>query len=675
MLEQLGRYRITGRLGAGGMGVVYLAEDTVLGRRVALKTVRLLEGADPNSKQDLTERFLREARIVAQMEHPGIVAVFDFGHEGETAYLVLEYVAGSNLANRMEQPPKLDRAGCTRVLIEAASALDYAHKRGVVHRDVKPANLLLTEDGRVKVADFGIAKLSGSTTMTATGMLMGTVEYMSPEQIRGETVDGRSDQYSLAVVAYQLVTGKRPFQADSTITLAHMIVYEEPTPASAANQSAPVTLSVDRVLARALHKQPAARYATCSDFVRDLELAWLGTASPIVSPSAPTVSAASIETAPMEMPAARAVPPGPTATIPQAVPAPPAQAPTPPPPPLPVAAAPVVVPVGAPVAAVGGSRQWIWVAVGVFVVVAVAAVVGALKFAPIILKSMVPATESAASSTAGDTSQKAASQTVPAVTPQPTAPAQTAPAQTLPPRTPPSSLPVRRQATADEQKAERDEAGAASHKSAGAQVPVPVLEKKAAAGDIRTMVQTGDVLAAGRGGTPDYAKARQWYEKAAAKGDAGAMTRIGDLHLKGLGVPRDYVLARSWYEQAAAKDFREAMDRLGELYYQGLGVPRDYGAAKQWYEKAAQRGFPLSFIHLARLYRYGNGVAQDCDVARDWYEEAAAANDNTAMLMLGDLYSKGCVGFHDDREKAREWYTKAAQAGNELASEKLDTLK
>ena len=280
MLEQLGRYRITGRLGAGGMGVVYLAEDTVLGRRVALKTVRLLEGADPNSKQDLTERFLREARIVAQMDHPGIVAVFDFGHEGETAYLVLEFVAGSNLANRMEQPPKLDRATGARVLLDAASALDYAHKRGVVHRDVKPANLLLTEDGRVKVADFGIAKLSGSTTMTATGMLMGTVEYMSPEQIRGETVDGRSDQYSLAVVAYQLVTGKRPFQADSTITLAHMIVYEQPTPASAANQSAPVTLNVDRVLARALHKQPAARYATCSDFVRDLELAWVGTASP-----------------------------------------------------------------------------------------------------------------------------------------------------------------------------------------------------------------------------------------------------------------------------------------------------------------------------------------------------------------------------------------------------------
>lgn len=665
MLEQLGRYKITGRLGAGGMGVVYLAEDTVLGRRVALKTVRLLEGADPNSKHDLTERFLREARIVAQMEHPGIVGVYDFGHEGETAYLVLEFVAGSNLANRMEQPPKLDRASCARVLLEAASALDYAHRRGVVHRDVKPANLLLTEDGRVKVADFGIAKLSGSTTMTATGMLMGTVEYMSPEQIRGETVDGRSDQYSLAVLAYQLVTGKRPFQADSTITLAHMIVYEQPTPASAANQSAPVTLNVDRVLARALHKQPSARYATCSDFAHELELAWLGTASPIVSPNAPTISAASIETAPMEMPAARAVPPGPTATISQPVP-PPAQAPTSPPPPLPAAAAPVA----APVPASGGSKKWIWVAVGVFLVVAVVAVVGAIKFAPLILRSVVPATESAASSQPADTSQKTALQTVPAVT-RP----QTAPAQTAPPKTPPSSLPVQRKATAEEQRAERDEAGTASAKATGMQVPVPALEKKAAAGDIRTMVLTGDALAAGHGGTQDYAKARQWYEKAAAKGDAGAMTRIGDLHLKGLGVPRDYVLARSWYEQAAAKDFREAMDRLGELYYQGMGVPKDYAAARQWYEKAAQRGFPLAFLHLARLYRYGNGVAQDCDVARNWYEEAAEVKNNSAMLMLGDLYSEGCVGFHDDREKAREWYTKAADAGNDAAREKLHTLK
>src|SRR5579863_151094 len=173
MLQQLGRYRITGKLGAGGMGVVYLAEDSVLGRRVALKTIRLLEGTDPSTHQDLAERFLREARIVAQMDHPGIVSIYDFGTEGETAYFVLEYVAGSNLANRLEQSPKLDRAVCTRALSEAASALDYAHKRGVVHRDVKPANLLLTEDGRVKVADFGIAKLSGSTTMTATGMLMG----------------------------------------------------------------------------------------------------------------------------------------------------------------------------------------------------------------------------------------------------------------------------------------------------------------------------------------------------------------------------------------------------------------------------------------------------------------------------------------------------------------------
>jgi serine/threonine protein kinase len=660
MLQQLGRYRITGKLGAGGMGVVYLAEDTVLGRRVALKTVRLLEGADPNSLNDLAERFLREARIVAQMDHPGIVGVYDFGYEGETAYLVLEYVAGSNLANRLEQPPRLDRAACARVLREAGSALDYAHKRGVVHRDVKPANLLLTDDGRVKVADFGIAKLSGSTTMTAAGMLMGTVEYMSPEQIRGETVDGRSDQYSLAVVAYQLVTGQRPFQADSTITLAHMIVYEQPTPASAANQVPPVTLNVDRVLARALDKRPTARYATCSDFVQELQVAWVGAAPPVANTGAPTMSAASVETTPMEMPAAKAVPPNPTATPPQPLAAPA-------PPPLPVVAVPAAV--------TAGSKKWIWVAAAVFLVVAGVAVVAAVKFAPIILRSMVPSSNSEASSQPAGTPQKTAPQTSPPATPQQTAPAQTASPQVLPPRTPPSSLPGRLQASPEEQKAERDEAASASAKSAGAQLPASALEKKAAAGDIRTMVQTGDAFAAGRGGAQDYARARQWYEKAAAKGDGGAMARIGDLYLKGLGVPRDYVIARSWYQQGAAKDFREAMDRLGELYYQGMGVPKDYATARQWYEKSAQRGFPLAFIHLARLYRYGNGVAQDCDVARNWYEEAAGANNNSAMLMLGDLYSEGCIGFRDDREKAREWYTKAAEAGNEAAREKLHVLK
>jgi len=666
MLEQLGRYRITGKLGAGGMGVVYLAEDTVLGRRVALKTVRLLEGADPNSKHDLTERFLREARIVAQMEHPGIVAVFDFGHEGETAYLVLEYVAGSNLANRMEQPPKLDRASGARMLREAASALDYAHKRGVVHRDVKPANLLLTEDGRVKVADFGIAKLSGSTTMTATGMLMGTVEYMSPEQIRGETVDGRSDQYSLAVVAYQLVTGKRPFQADSTITLAHMIVYEQPTPASAANQIPPVTLNVDRVLARALDKRPTARYATCSDFIQELELAWIGVAPPVANTGAPTLTSSSVETAPMEMPPpARGTPPNPAPSVaPNPAPSVPALAQVPPPLPVPVPSAPV------------RSTKWIWVAAAVFLVVVGVGGAVAIKFGPSLLKSMLPASnENVASSQPAVNPPQTTPQTSPPSAAQQPIQSGAAAPQPLAPATPPSSLPARRSASPAEQKAERDEASSATAKSAGSQLPASALEKKAAAGDIRTMVQTGDAFAAGRGGNPDYAKARQWYEKAAAKGDAGAMARIGDLHLKGLGMPRDYVLARSWYEQAAAKDFREAMDRLGELYYQGMGVPKDYGAAKQWYEKAAQRGFPLAFLHLARLYRYGQGVSQDCDVARNWYEEAADQNNNTAMLMLGDLYSEGCVGFHDDREKAREWYTKAAQAGNELANDKLQKLK
>src|SRR5579871_4887360 len=612
MLEQLGRYRITGRLGAGGMGVVYLAEDTVLGRRVALKTVRLLENADPNSKQDLTDRFLREARIVAQMDHPGIVSVYDFGHEGETAYLVLEFVAGSNLANRLEQNPRLDRAGCVKALREAASALDYAHNRGVVHRDVKPANLLLTDDGRVKVADFGIAKLSGSTTMTATGMLMGTVEYMSPEQIRGETVDGRSDQYSLAVVAYQLVTGKRPFQAESTITLAHMIVYEQPSPASEANQIPPVSLNVDRVLARALHKQPASRYATCSEFVQELEAAWVGASSPAMSVPGPRPRQTSIETAPLEV--QRPATPQPAAAAPAAA----VQVP----PPIPTATSP------------GSSRNWVWIGIGIFVVAALACGWAAWNFAPKILAlaGMGPAASSspAASGSSSSTGDSAIPPTqthppsAPAVTPpqtNPTAatlpPTATATNTTaVPPRTPASGLPARRRASADEQNAEREEAASASA-AKGAQTPVASLEKKAASGDIRTMVQTGDSFAAGRGGVQDFGRAKQWYEKAAAKGDAGAMARIGDLYLKGNGVPRDYAIARTWYEQAAAKDFREAMDRLGELYYQGFGVPKDYGMAPQWYEKAAQRGFPLVYIHMARLYRYGNGVSQDCEVARN----------------------------------------------------------
>ncbi len=669
MLQQLGRYRITGKLGAGGMGVVYLAEDSVLGRRVALKTIRLLEGTDPSTHQDLAERFLREARIVAQMDHPGIVSIYDFGTEGETAYFVLEYVAGSNLANRLEQSPKLDRAVCTRALSEAASALDYAHKRGVVHRDVKPANLLLTEDGRVKVADFGIAKLSGSTTMTATGMLMGTVEYMSPEQIRGENVDGRSDQYSLAVVAYQLVTGKRPFQADSTITLAHMIVYEKPAPASAGNQGG-VTLSVDAVLARGLDKQPSARYATCGEFVRDLEQAWLGVASRVPEPA---TSPAFRETATVEYPLPRQSPPAPAVANPAPPHAPPPLPMPPSPAPVPVAATPV--PAATVPAASSSSKKLLWGIVAVFLVIAGIGIVVLVKLGPSLIRNLMPASsETATASQSTPTPPKAAPATSAPSTPQQTAPTET-PATQPPLKTPPASLPGRRRASPEEEKAESDEAKSASSKGVSAPVAAATLEKKATSGDIRTMVQTGDAFANGRGGNPDYAKAKQWYEKAASKGDAGAMARLGDLYQKGLGVSRDYDAARTWYEQSAAKDFREAMDRLGDLYYQGIGVQRNYGTAKQWYEKAAQRGFPLAFLHLARLYRYGNGVPLDCDIARNWYEEAANENNNNAMLMLGDLYSEGCIGFRDDREKAREWYTKAAQAGNELANDKLQKLK
>ena len=605
MLQQLGRYRITGQLGAGGMGVVYLAEDTVLGRRVALKTVRLLEGSGPTSHNELAERFLREARIVAQMDHPGIVSVYDFGYEGETAYLVLEYVAGTNLSQRLDQGPKLERTEAARVLREAASALDYAHGRGVVHRDVKPANLLLTGDGRVKVADFGIAKLSGSTTMTATGMLMGTVEYMSPEQIRGENVDGRSDQFALGVVAYQLITGKRPFQADSAISLAHMIVYEQPAPPSGANQGGMTLPPVDAVLARALDKKPAARYPTCAEFVRELEQCWVGGAAPVPHVAA-NVSPATVETAPMNVTPARPATPLPVASAPQPAPAPP---------PLPAPAAPARV------------SKWIWALV-VFVVLGGTGTFFLVKQGLKVLRDVTPeSTPSEASSKPPVIPPKTPPQSVPQETPK-------EPSKTEAVATPPPA-PVHKDVSAPAQKAERDDT---IDSAAGERMTLPALQKRAAEGDVRAMLHLGNALENGRGGPRDYVAARRWYEKAAAKGQRAAMDRLGEMYYDGLGVPKDYAAAKEWYEKAAQRNFPPAYLHLGRLYRNGDGVSQDCTVARTWYEEAAAANNNTAMMMLGELYDEGcHGFRHDKDLARQWYSKAAEAGNEQAKEKLHAL--------------------------------------
>ncbi len=251
------------------MGIVYEATDPLIGRKVALKVIRLQELTDAGEAQLLRDRLFREARLAGVLSHPGIVVVVDVGQEGDLAFVAMERVEGVSLYQALASGRRIPRAEALEILRQAAAALDYAHWNGVVHRDIKPANIMMDKGVKVKIADFGIAKVTSTDRYTQTGVVMGTPSYMSPEQIEALPSDGRSDQFSLAVVAYELLTGSRPFQADYLATLAHKIVYGDRPSARAANPGLPP--AVDVVLHRSLARLPHDRYPSCTEFVAALE--------------------------------------------------------------------------------------------------------------------------------------------------------------------------------------------------------------------------------------------------------------------------------------------------------------------------------------------------------------------------------------------------------------------
>ena len=279
---KIGRYQIERELGHGGMGTVFLAEDPVIGRRVALKLIRLDDSGSAEQQRLLAQGFLKETRLAGVLHHPGVVGVFDAGRQDNLAYIVMEFIDGQTLDGMLHSEPRPDLATLLDVCRQAAGILDYAHAHGVIHRDIKPTNLLVQHDGAVKICDFGIAKVMQSTefTLTQTGMAVGTPEFMSPEQVLGQPLDGRSDQWSLAVVAYELVTGVRPFRAESYTQVMARIMTLDPEPACQHNPDLPK--SVDAVFAKALSKKAPDRFPNCCAFVEALESACLG--APVPAP-------------------------------------------------------------------------------------------------------------------------------------------------------------------------------------------------------------------------------------------------------------------------------------------------------------------------------------------------------------------------------------------------------
>ncbi len=400
---QLGRYQILKRLGAGAMGEVFLAEDPQIGRQVALKTVRVEEGR-AKEIEERKLRLLREARAAGRLLHPNIVTLFDAGEDGEILYLAFEFVEGRDLAERVEEGPQLSLGEVLAIVRQAADGLDYAHRQGVVHRDIKPSNLMITADGRVKIADFGIARVADQTSdLTMTGSVVGSPHYMSPEQIRGDPLDGRTDIFSLGVLFYEILCHRRPFEGETLTTLVYQILNQDPTPLVVRRPDLGPRL--EQLVMKMLHKDRDQRFANAAEVVREIAACERELSPTLLAGAAMPGDAVE----------------GATTRMPEDVSTTVRPAGAPPPPPPPGAAAPAV-PQPAQSAAAAPKSRFALVAVIVVVILAVL-VAGGLAARSFVGHWLAKRAEARLAAAAESSAQETSPATVPASGPEATQPA------------------------------------------------------------------------------------------------------------------------------------------------------------------------------------------------------------------------------------------------------------
>jgi predicted Ser/Thr protein kinase len=266
-MEKIGKYKVIDVLGKGAMGIVYKALDPDINREVAVKTVHFDTATEGTQKEDVQARFMREAQAAGRLTHPNIVMIYDVGREGDMTYIVMQCIEGRSLAKMIGTGEKIPPDYIIRLMTQVCQALDYAHQKGIVHRDIKPANILIDHGGTPFLADFGVARIDTST-VTQTGTVMGTPSYMSPEQVMGKRIDKRSDIFSLGVILFELLSGKRPFDGESITTVMYRIVHESPR--SLRDLLKDVPSGFDFIVSKALAKDPEQRYQSCLEMSYDL---------------------------------------------------------------------------------------------------------------------------------------------------------------------------------------------------------------------------------------------------------------------------------------------------------------------------------------------------------------------------------------------------------------------
>jgi serine/threonine-protein kinase len=266
MISQLGRYEIISEIGQGAMGVVYKATDPLIDRTVAIKTINL--GLAQEEKEEYEGRFYQEAKAAGRLSHPNIVTIYDVGKSGEVAYIAMEFLQGRELRDVLNDEQVLPVAQVLDIVLQVALGLAYAHEYGIVHRDVKPSNIMVIRDGHVKITDFGIARMESASVRTQTGMVLGSPKYMSPEQVMGRLIDQRSDIFSLGVMLYEMLTGKAPFAGENVNAIMYQTLNGIPPPPSTLNSAVPDMLNF--IVAKALAKNLDDRYQNAKDLADDL---------------------------------------------------------------------------------------------------------------------------------------------------------------------------------------------------------------------------------------------------------------------------------------------------------------------------------------------------------------------------------------------------------------------